>query len=451
MSANPSEKYAQYVLAVSIACLIAIWPLPKTMALRNLLYATGLLCAAYLCQRENWRTLKAGFQKHLPILLFFLWLLIHYVVFSVDKAAQHRELTGFWLRCLMASLLGMVLGTHIIKSNSIEPESTFSKNCLHLLFASLFGTLIIYFVRYIYEIVVTGKLLHTDFYMTPFNGKPQVAIFITILLTAIFAIFPTKLTSKRNQLLAAVSIFTILCCLFVLYTANTKNGFLIFALLVCAFVVNNLRGRMNYGKAALFVLTCSALMAVGYRHVQSNPAWNMIVPDIKTGLDIESNSYWKNWLNEAIPTNELGVAVNQSTYLRTAWFRAAAELIAENPQGYGLMSYSFSYLAKKKWPDFYTQGNNHMVATHSGWTDLTLAFGVPALLLIQFSWWRSFFRAGQFSGYGYRYIRWTVPTIAFAYLTVEVSYDVFFELLFLFLGLFSALTQPKNNNLIAVQ
>ena len=106
------------------------------------------------------------------------------------------------------------------------------------------------------------------------------------------------------------------------------------------------------------------------------------------------------------------------------------------------MSYSFSYLAKQKWPDFYSKENDHMVATHSGWEDLTLALGLPALLLVQFSWWRSYHRAGSRTGFSYSYIRWTVPTIAFMYLTVEVSYDIFFELLFLFLGMFAALTYP---------
>jgi O-Antigen ligase len=434
------ELLARQVLLFAVAGLLAIWPLPQTMALRNLLYLTGLLGASYLIQHQSWPSMRAGIRTYLPILMFFVWIVFHYAAWSVDRHEQLRELTGFWLRCLVASLLGMGLGASLVKNQqqTQSPRDKFSKR---LLFASLFGTLVIYLLRYLYEVMNTGIWLHTDFYMTPFNGKPQIAIFITILLTAIFAGFPSSLKTRRNQWLAGAGLFTILCCLFVLYTANTKNGFLIFGLLVLAFVVKIVRGRMDYRTTLMIGLTCCVLVAVGYLHVQSNPAWRNIIPDVKVGLDIENNSYWKNWISEPEPINELGVAVNQSTYLRTAWFRAATELIRENPQGYGLMSYSFSYLAKHKWPDFYSRENDHMVATHSGWTDLTLAFGLPALLLVQFSWWRSYARARHFSGYWYRYIRWTVPTITFAYLTVEVSYDVFFELLFLLLGLFAALTQ----------
>ena len=389
--------------------------------------------------------MRSGVLPHLPILMFFAWIVFHYAVWSVDRVEQLRELTGFWLRCLIASLIGMRLGASLTKTPGSGSEIVL-KNCSkRLLFASLFGTLAIYLSRYMYEVLDTGKWLHTDFYMTPFNGKPQVIIFITILLTAVFAGFPPSLKSKENQLLAGGALLTTLACLFVLYTANTKNGFLIFGLLVAAFLTKLVREQLDYKKALLIGLLASVLTVVGYLHVQSNPAWRNIVPDIKVGLNIENNTYWKNWINEPEPKNELGVSVNQSTYLRTAWFRAATELIYENPQGYGLMSYSFSYLAMQKWPDFYSRENDHMVATHSGWTDLTLAFGLPALLLVQFSWWRSYRRAKHFSGYWYQYIRWTVPTITFTYLTVEVSYDVFYELLFLFLGLFSALTRIPSN------
>lgn len=445
MSKLSRELGARLLLAFAVAGLIAIWPLPQTMALRNLFYVAGLIGAGYLIQYADWLSFLYGIRAQLPILMFFIWIIIHYMVWSVDRSEQLRELTGFWLRCLVASLLGMGLGASLVKTQqqTLLPINRLSKR---LLFASLFGTLLIYLLRYVYEVMDTGKLLHTDFYMTPFNGKPQVAIFVTILLTAIFAGFPSSLKTRQNQLLAVAGLFTILCCLFALYTANTKNGFLIFGLLVLAFLIKIIRGRIDYRTTLMIGLTCCVLVAVGYLHVQSNPAWRNIIPDVKVGLDIDNNRYWKNWISEPEPKNELGVAVNQSTYLRTAWFRAASELIRENPQGYGLMSYSFSYLAKQKWPDFYSRENDHMVATHSGWTDLTLAFGLPALLLVQFSWWRSYVRAGRFSGYWYRYIRWTVPTITFAYLTVEVSYDVFFELLFLFLGLFAALTQQAPSN-----
>lgn len=443
MSKSQSEVFSSYLLVLAVAGLLAIWPLPHTMAFRNVLYLVGLLCSCYLMRRMGWHSLKMGLRLHWPVLLFFGWIFFHWIVFSEDRVAQYREMTGFWLRCLIASILGMGLGARIAMQNRNDLEAVFSKNATRILLSSLFGTLLIFLLRYLYEVVDTGILLHTDFYMTPFKGKPQIVVFVGVLLTAIFAGFPSSFKIRTSQMLAVGGLLTVLCCLFVFYVANTKNGFLIFTLLVAAFMLKILEGRLDYKKALLIMLTCSALLAVGYNHVKANPAWNMIVPDIKTGLNIEGHTYWKNWITEPEPKNQLGVEVNQSTYLRTAWFRAAIDLIIENPQGYGLMSYSFSYLAKQKWPDFYSQENDHMVATHSGWTDLTLALGLPALILVQFSLWRSFSRAGSFIGYWYRYIRWTVPTITFMYLTVEVSYDVFFELLFLFLGLFAALTDPK--------
>jgi hypothetical protein len=440
MPLQRKEIITQYMLALVAAALIAIWPLPGTMAFRNLLYVTGLACICYLARIQAWPAQRIIARNHLPVLLFFGWLLLHFAFFANDRPAQYRELTGFWLRCLTAFILGIGLGATFTSVNDSLEQRAVNGRSTVILFASLFGTLLIYLLRYSYEVIISGTLIHTDFFMTPFKGKPQIVIFIAILLTGIFAAFPENLKTKRNKVIAAGSILTILCCLFVLYTANTKNGFLIFLALAIAFLLKSIRGRITYKKALLSVMVLCVVVAFLYRHVQLNPAWNVIIPDAKAGLNIEGNTYWKNWVTEPLPFNELGVPVNQSAYLRTAWFRAAIELISENPQGYGLMSYSFSYLAKQKWPEFYSRENDHMVATHSGWTDLTLALGLPALLLVQYSLWRSFFRARRLPGYWHRYIRWTVPTIAFAYLTVEVSYDVFFELLFLYLGFFAELT-----------
>jgi Ca2+/Na+ antiporter len=439
---NPSnrEQLARYAVLMAVACLIAIWPLPQTMALRNLAYLVGLIAAVYLFIQADSNAVRSAFQAQWPLVLFFVWLVLHFLAFSMDRSAQLHELKGFWLRCLLASVLGMALGRSLLQSGQDGLEPKYEKQSA-LLRASLYGTLVIYLLRYLYEVIDTGKLLHTDFFMVPFKGKPQVSIFISILLTAVFAALPTSLTTKRDKYLSMAGMLTIACCLFTLYTANTKNGFLLTALLFVAYLVKLMRGKMNFNKAMLTLVACVAMAVAGYSHVKSNPAWRSVVPDVKAGWNIEANTYWKNWVTEPPALNELGEPVNQSAYLRTAWFRAATELIAEHPQGYGLMSYSFSYLAKQKWPDFYSSENDHMVATHSGWTDLTLAFGIPALLLVQFSWWRSFLRARNFRGYWYRYIRWTVPTIALAYLTVEVSYDIFFELLFLFLAFFAALTQ----------
>lgn len=437
-------RIADYVLITSAAGLLAIWPLPETMALRNLLYFLGVATTLLLFLRRRGDTTALDAFTYAPLIAFFAWIVVHYLFLSELKDAQFRELTGFWLRAFLAMIIG-IGGGKLLAAPAQDHAAGVPAGYAHrIVFAALFGTLIIYAGQYGYEVFLTKRWLHTDFYMTPFKGKPQVVIFICILLTAVFARISQIIDSRQDYKAAIPLLLVTVSCLFVFYTANTKNGFLMFTLLLLALSALFLRKMVKNRQATLvFLIALIPLGVVIEKHIEANPAWQMIVPDIKVGLDIDKQRYWKNWISEPLPLNERGVQVNQSTYLRTAWFTAAAELIHDKPLGYGLMSYSFSYLAKKKWPDFYSKEGDHMVATHSGWVDLTLAFGWPATLLLLFSLWRSYALALGRSGFWCRYITWTVPLITFSYLTVEVSFDVFFELLFFFAGLFATLTSRR--------
>ena len=437
-------RVADYILITSAAGLLAIWPLPGTMALRNLFYLLGVATTLLLLLRHRGGATARDVFTYAPLIAFFAWIVLHYLLFSELKEAQFRELTGFWFRAFMAMIIGIGSAELLATPANDGAEGVPAGYAHRIVFAALFGTLVIYVGRYGYEIFLTKRWLHTDFYMTPFKGKPQVVIFICILLTAVFARISQIIDNRQGYKTIIFYTLVTVSCLFVFYTANTKNGFLMFIFLLAALCALFLRKMAKNRRTTLVFLVALVPLAVMInKHIEDNPAWKMIVPDIKTGLDIDKQSYWKNWINEPPPLNERGVQVNPSTYLRTAWVAAAVELINEKPLGYGLMSYSFSYLAKKKWPDFYSTEGDHMVATHSGWVDLTLAFGWPATLLVLFSLWRSFAHALGRNGFWYRYIVWTVPLITFSYLTVEVSFDVFFELLFFCAGLFAALTSRR--------
>ena len=445
-----------WILAICVAGLLAIWPLLGTMAIRNSFYLLGLLALAWMQRSWTWAQWRTRYRAIWPLGLFYAWLIFHNLFLAHDPSAEHHELGGFWLRCGCAALLGLGIGDWIRETQQqyeFRPSNQRSAGLMsgpeRLLKVSLYGALVSYLVRYGYEVVRTGRWLHTDFFMTPLGGKPQVVVFTTILITAVFAMLPEikPCASNRRGLFLAVG--TVLSCWFVLYTANTKNGFLLFLMMLAALIAQNFWAHRLKPKVIVALLSLVlAVGAVAYRQAQTNSAWSTMLQDVAVGLDIEHQEYWRNWIDHELPLNASGLPVKQSAYLRTAWFTAASQLILENPAGYGLMSYSFTYLAREKWPDFY-RGTEHMVATHSGWMDLTLGLGLPALLVFQFCWWRSFVRARKADTFWHRYIRWTVPTLTFAYLTVEVSYDIFFELLFLYAAMFAAITHnlpvPKSS------
>jgi hypothetical protein len=192
------------------------------------------------------------------------------------------------------------------------------------------------------------------------------------------------------------------------------------------------------------VFSASAAFLI-HKHIQHNQAWLSMLADVRVGMDIENQSYWRNWVDTPNPQNSSGEIVNGSTYLRTAWAVAGLDLIQENPLGYGLMNSSFSHLAKEKWRDFYTDNGQHMVDTHSSWIDLTLALGIPAIGLLLYSLGKSFIDAFRYRAIWSSYVIWLIPTLVLGYTVVEVTFNLFYELLIFLAATFATLTRSSSS------
>jgi hypothetical protein len=415
------------------------------MALRNLLLLAGGLSAIFLFSRDK-EAFRAAFKANVPLVLFFAWAVAHYFFLTQQKEMQWTELTGFWLRSGMSTLIGAGIG--VLLSRKSSREDVHPKTGPAFVFQlSIYASLAIYLLRYLYELASSQGAFPTDFYMTPFGGKPQIVVFIGIAFIAGLTHLLLALESPNWKKKVILPAFTMGLSMLSFYFANTKNGFLISFVILFGVLLLTLKKDYYSPKIKLaIVATAIPLAIVGGMHMKENAAWHTAYADIKTGVAISEQNYWKDWVTQALPRNENGQAVNQSTYLRVAWLTAALQLIQETPWGYGLMSYSFSYLAKEKWPDFYSKEGDHMVATHSGWMDLTLGLGIPATLLVFLSLLNSSRNALKKAGPGGFWSKYSMlmpPFFLLSFLTVEVSYDIFFELLFFYCAIFGSLNHRE--------
>jgi hypothetical protein len=440
-----NERFFTGLLFISGAGLLSVWPLPGTMALRNLLLLVGGLMSICFFYRDK-EAFRIALRANLPLVLFFAWTVTHYFLLAQQKEMQWKELTGFWLRSGISTLIGAGIGVLLAREESQEDQRP--KTCsAFLLQLSIYTSLAIYQLRYLYEIAFSQGVFPTDFYMIPFGGKPQIVVFIGIAFIAALTRLLLGLESAKWKNKAILPTLTMGLTLISFYFANTKNGFLISFVILFGVLLLTLK-KDYYSPKIKFAIVAAAipLAVVGGMHMKENDAWHTAFADIKTGVAISEQTYWKDWVTQALPHNENGQAVNQSTYLRVAWLTAAIQLIQETPWGYGLMSYSFSYLAKEKWPDFYSKEGDHMVATHSGWMDLTLGLGIPATLLVFLSLFTSSRNALKKTGPGGFWSKYSMlipPFFLLSFLTVEVSYDIFFELLFFFCAIFGSLNHRK--------
>jgi hypothetical protein len=415
------------------------------MALRNLLLLAGGLSAIFLFSRDK-EAFRAAFKANVPLVLFFAWAVAHYFFLTQQKEMQWKELTGFWLRSGMSTLIGAGIGVLLSRKSSREDVHPMTGPAF-VFQLSIYASLAIYLLRYLYELASSQGAFPTDFYMTPFGGKPQIVVFIGIAFIAGLTHLLLALESPNWKKKVILPAFTMGLSMLSFYFANTKNGFLISFVILFGVLLLTLKKDYYSPKIKLaIVATAIPLAIVGGMHMKENAAWHTAYADIKTGVAISEQNYWKDWVTQALPRNENGQAVNQSTYLRVAWLTAALQLIQETPWGYGLMSYSFSYLAKEKWPDFYSKEGDHMVATHSGWMDLTLGLGIPATLLVFLSLLNSSRNALKKAGPGGFWSKYSMlmpPFFLLSFLTVEVSYDIFFELLFFYCAIFGSLNHRE--------
>lgn len=441
------KKNSLIFIATITACLIAIWPLPGTIALRQLLLLTGLILSIPIILTNGRFFLKKEAWPIWVLASFFLWLLVHLAFFSVNISEQLHELQSDWLRALVSATIGLSLGVVLLNYDKQTCRPDLKKMEL-ILIIGFSGSVTIFFLRYLYEIYATQQWVHKDFYMTPFKSKTPIVIFGGVFLPLVFIKFSKVLVGHEKHHWAVFTFVGIFLVIFADYFANTKNGFAVLGFVFCIFIFNLIKTINTSYKNSKFIwiaiFAILAITAIGVKkHVDSNPAWLTLWSNIKVGVDIDRVENWKNVEIYSLPINELGVHVDGSTYERTAWAMAGLRLISENPQGYGLIHHSFGALAIKKWTDFSKPDGKTRGATHSGWIDFTLGLGIPGLLLVLIPLTISFLRASRMKGFWPDYIVWTVPTIIFAYSITEVSSDHFIELLFFLSAFFCGMTIKK--------
>jgi hypothetical protein len=441
---NSFNKNIQIYIAGVAATLVAIWPLPDTIAFRQMLLIAGVTMSLLVISRNGRPILKKEAWPLWMLASFFLWLLVHLAFFSVRVTEQVHELRSDWVRSLLAAILGLGLGIVLQNPGEEDQQSTFGKLEL-ILFAGFAGTIVIFFVRYLYEIWATSQWLHLDFFMTPYKSKTPIVIFGGIFLPLAFITILKVISGAEKTQWATLSVLGILLTLFADYFANTKNGIavFVFASLIFFFKLIKSIKATHYHRRLVWSCITATLLIASFgikKHVETNPAWTMIWSDFKVGIDIEHHDGWKDIGRFPVPMNEHGLSVNTSTYLRAAWATAGLQLVKENPQGYGLINHSFGALAIEKWTDFSPPNGKTKGATHSGWLDFTLGLGIPGLILVLIPLWASFRRALYIPGFWFNYVVWAVPIITFAYTITEVSSDHFIELLFFMTAFVCGLT-----------
>ncbi len=440
--------------------LLGIWAAKETIALRNILLFGGAPLSIYYITQEFKRSnLKeqCDFWRILPIILLgltFVWVIIHYLFFSIDPVQQFDELKSTWLRALMATIVGLATGLALRNY----------PNRLNLLWLGIFVAFIVLFYQYIPRAWAQQKLLVPDYDHYLFHLKINTVLMGTILLAGIDGALFDHLRAIQYRWRYFKIVFllfwlvgTVMALWSFVYIVDARNGIGLSTILygfwfICATVIliqgqikqKNLKGWL------LFLFAAAGFLLILYfasLQTKVNAGWSSLISDAKIAVQIDRYPNWQNPAQLGYPKREDGKTVALNTYERVAWATAGSRAILQNPAGVGILSYPFAIHPNRP-ANMPTGQGASGIATHSGWVELGLAFGVPILALIFGALLLAFVNAIRGAHPAKMTILGFVILIFCLYTVGEVAIDHGVEILFFFLALLPALmlTNPRQTS-----
>lgn len=428
--------------------LLGIWAVKDTIALRNILLVSGtIISIIFLYQYLKSVSVRAIGTYWLPVICIFvslIWVVLHYCYFSIQPEVQLKELQSIWFRSALASVLGIATGIALIS----RPRY------IGLFWTAILISFFVLFAQYLPLAMKSGNLVvpldYLDFRRYLFIGKINPMYLGVLLIAGSTGLLLDAIRTNDRLWLKRIAIFWLLCLLTAMYSfafiVNTRSGILLGSLIIIAWIflgLLTLFGKKD-GKDALkssgakkfiyvLVFALGVVGIFGYKQIQRDSGWHQIIEDIEIGYQVEKYPHWQNVDTYGFPKTESGKVVTYNTYERVAWATAGIKSVPYHPYGVGILILPLGLAAKDLFPGV------SPLSTHSGWVDLTLAFGLPFIALM----WTANLGIAYLAIKQKSPLKYTILTLSITlfalFLVGELSNGHNLEMLFYFFALMSGL------------
>lgn len=452
-SRNSLEQALRWVCLFCGVVLVLVWPLADTIAARNIALVLGCITSIawiYLARP------KITFQMALTILCLLAvpaWLWSHYFFLPTDSVAQLYDLKGTWLRVSLAVIMASGLGLMV----SQHPKMML---WIWLAMAALAITTL---GRFLWDVFHANQWLIRGFRF-PFKYKSAVVYFLMYPCLMAYAALHYCLLSQ-NQVAAGKSVKLGLglvasalaaICWIDFISAQALNGILVAGfmgvMLVATLLIQGLRSSKGKSLSywalliSVFAILLTSLTLFWQYDQKYEQKLGNLVGDVRVAVQIDEYPGWRmdpTHQGSRIPNDLLGRPINETTYVRVAWFLKGLQLLQDHPLGAGFSHLAFRYFMLKENP------NLELYKTHSGWLDYALGLGVPGLLLTWLA--MGLVAYGSFRVLGQGTLN-TLPALASLWILggiwvlwwpTEVSEREFIEYLFFMIALLGAGISPQ--------
>lgn len=377
----------------AIFILLIIWQMPGTIALRHAFLAILLFTSLALSVTHRIIVKEAICSIPSCILLALTaWMMLVIAWWGVEPALSWREFTAQWCIPLLCAYCGVVISGVSVQAQRINRLLlvVFWAMFLQVLLHDIFN-LVFYIRHHDFALRAAPVLRIAEWLQQERQGRvdvfePGLMDKFSYINNGFAALLVAEVVQRLlkqtrlitiNNLLLCVAIVAMVFCSYTLQTRNGNVGLLLLLLMSGALVVARLITPQNRRKviaaATAFVL---ALGAIGLWFFKSDPRWQTLAATVPIALDTQTH---KAWLRQGPPPLlPDGQPVNDSNYERLAWAKEGLLLIRDQPLGTGYNRNAFGDGIDRK----YALGGSYRGGhSHSGLIDLTIANGIPGLVL----------------------------------------------------------------------
>ncbi len=344
-----------------LVAVVFIFPIPHTIALRNLLILVGLTALLWTGRKVLPRPVALLTPSAAWVLVLSLWIIFHSIAVSPTPYLSLDQFRANWIGPLLLGALAAWGATQI------PPE-----RAMRTVVIALAAHLIWLLGWQMNSLLTVGA---RPFEVTPFGSYDFHGTLNSFFLALLLADRLGVAIGRDSSLgLRQHWIWTMLALSLVSdVVLRSRNSTMIsVALLVASsFVFLSARGRAGW-KIAIAIGIALLLGVVAF---SMDNRWKGFRESAAIGWTSDSK-YWMTGNDSLRPRTSSGAALEESAYLRAAMARHSIDFVADNPWGIGFGHDAFGRAIALKF------GHAGMISSHSGWLDFALAAGIPGLALL---------------------------------------------------------------------
>jgi hypothetical protein len=344
-----------------IAAIVFIFPIPHTVALRNLLLLVGFVALLWTGRKSLPK--PAPWLKPAAWWLIALttWIIFHSVAVALAPTLALDQFRANWLMPLLLGALAAWAATQL-------PQKHAARAVIVALAAHMIWLL--GWQLKIWLNTGTWPFKATPFGSYDFQGTLN-SFFLALLLAdrlawALGRYSPLALGQRSGWALLFLSLVSDLAL-------QSRNSTIVSLLMLVAVSLVLVNVRSRHWRSVVVAIGLVALLGAGSFSFDSR--WQGLRESAATGWSSDS-IYWMTADDATRPRTASGAVLEESAYARAAWARQAIDFIAEHPLGIGFGHDAFGRAVAMKYK------HPGMGSSHSGWLDFALGTGLIGLGLL---------------------------------------------------------------------